>query len=99
MAGNVPPPPASTSTMDDRNVRCGCGFAYNGYRFGQCPQCRATETGCFVLACFSCRHTYLHSERVEPCPECGSGETTVVCTPDPEGSTAEDGENRPRRRR
>lgn len=76
------PPPALNSTLDTRNVRCGCGFAYNGYQFGGCPQCKATEFGWFALACLSCRTVFYHSEKVELCPECGSGETTVFCEPE-----------------
>jgi rubrerythrin len=67
--------------MDDRNVRCGCGHAYNGYKWASCPVCKANELRCYSLACLSCGHTYFHSERVEPCPHCGSGETTIVVSP------------------
>jgi len=78
------PPPASrhNSGSDPRNVRHSCGYAYNGYAWSSCPQCKADETGQYAMRCCSCRHPFFTAERVDLCPECDSGETTVIAAPD-----------------
>lgn len=78
------PPPASrhNSGHDPRNCRCGsCDFAYNGYAWSGCPNCEADERRMYAMRCLSCRHAFFAAERVDPCPECNSGETTVIASP------------------
>lgn len=60
-----------------------CGFIYNGLRWSECPKCISREQGLYGLECLACRETYHHADVVEPCPECGSGETALVTEPDP----------------
>lgn len=79
---NVPPPPASSDPHDGRNARHGCGFAYNKYRWGSCPSCEADERNQYAMVCLDCRESFFATERVDPCPECGSGETRVIAEPE-----------------
>jgi len=81
---NLAPPPAShhNSGGDDRNVRHSCGFAYNGYAWSACPSCEADERGMYAMRCCSCRAAFYTAEREDYCPECGSGETTVIASPE-----------------
>lgn len=82
MVREMPPPPASNDPTDGRNARHGCGFAYNKYRWSSCPQCEADERQQFALVCKDCRNPYFATERVDHCPECGSGNTAVIAEPE-----------------
>jgi len=85
MAGReIPPPPSATPQggSDPRNTRHSCGFAYNRFRWSECPACRAEETGLFAMGCVACRATFWTAEPENMCPECGSGETTTVAAPE-----------------
>lgn len=78
------PPPAShrNSGHDPRNVRHSCGFAYSGYAWPSCPSCEATERRQYAVRCVSCREPFFATEREDLCPDCGSGNTTVIAEPD-----------------
>lgn len=80
----VQSPPASNPQgfPDGRNVRHGCGFAYNGYAWSGCPKCEADERRMFATRCVGCRNTFFAAEREDLCPECGSGNTAVVAAPE-----------------
>lgn len=82
--GRHQPTPAShhNAGYDDRNVRHGCGFAYNGYVWSSCPKCEADDRRQYAMRCVSCRHAFYATEREDRCPECDSGNTTVIATPD-----------------
>lgn len=80
----VAPPPSANQQgfTDPRNVRHSCGFAYNGYKWGSCPSCTSDEKRQYALGCRLCGNGYYATERVDLCPDCGSGNTTVVSSPD-----------------
>lgn len=80
----IQPTPAShhNSGHDSRNKRCGgCGFAWNGYVWSSCPKCTADDRRQYALRCRSCRTPFFATERVELCPDCGSGDTVVIAEP------------------
>lgn len=76
------PPPAMQSPSDDRNVRHSCGFAYNGYVWGDCPKCKAERQGTWALRCINCRAGFHAAEREDHCPKCDSGNTSLIASPD-----------------
>jgi len=81
---DIAPPPAShhNSGHDPRNVRHSCGFAFNGYAWASCPSCTADERQQLALRCRDCRKAFYGTERVDLCPECDSGNTTVIAAPE-----------------
>lgn len=79
MRGRPIPPGSGREPGQKRHPKC--GTSYNGYVWGTCPQCKADEEGMFALRCIDCRNPYFSAEREDPCPECGSGNTTVFATP------------------
>ncbi len=82
--GSTAPPPASNQQgfHDPRNVRHSCGFAYSGYAWSSCPSCEADERRQYAMRCVTCREAFFATEPEDLCPECGSGNTTVIASPE-----------------
>lgn len=59
-----------------------CGFTRNIYKWAACPNCVSNNRRQYALSCNGCGKSFYATEKVDLCPECGSGNTRVVSEPE-----------------